>query len=219
MGGSRLPASPLCVLFPRVAALCRRLRRFSKFSDGGLPFLEPIPYPSVARRSGRIPRRYINKDMAKRTHAKLLRRINPLSDGIVYTDGSAVLNPGKTGFGVAFNFNGDTLTISSPIGIGSILTAELFEIRAALTKLQSLVLDGRLLSFRRVLLFSDCQIAIEIINGNVYPTGDFELVSAIKTLAKSLRPKIQVDILWVPAHVGVCGNELADNAAKRDPMQ
>ena len=115
---------------------------------------------------------------------------------------------------MAFNFNGDTLTISSPIGIGSILTAELFAIRAALTKLQSLVLDGRLLSFRRVLLFSDCQIAIEIINGNVHPTGDFELVSAIKTLAKSLRPKIQVDILWVPAHVGVRGNELADDAAK-----
>ena len=58
---------------------------------------------------------------------------------IIYTDGSAVPNPGRIGLGVALILNNHTQTISATIGIGSILTAELAAILAALKKMKSLV--------------------------------------------------------------------------------
>ena len=154
-------------------------------------------------------------EAAKKAHRKLLGRLNPAVDAVIYTDGSAVPNPGKIGLGVAITFNNKTLTISSPVGIGSILTAELCAIKVALMKLKELIREKAILDCRRTLVFSDCQSAIELVNGATSPSGDFQLISVIQDAAKSVRQTMQLDILWVPAHVGVHGNELANSAAQR----
>ena len=160
--------------FSAFTAVCRRLSRFSSFTVGGLPFLESIPSPPTTCNRGRVRRRGVDKKAAKRAHRKLLGRLNPAVDALIYTDGSAVPNPGKIGLGVTVAFNNKTLTISSPMGIGSILTAELCAIKVALMKLRELILKRTMLGCRRALVFSDCPIAIDSIPGATWPSGDFK---------------------------------------------
>ena len=57
-----------------------------------------------------------------------------MQDAVVYTDGSALPNPGKIGLGVAFVLGGEPRPEGQPIGIGSILTAELCALRYALER-------------------------------------------------------------------------------------
>ena len=90
--------------FPRAAALCRRLSRYSTFSDGGLPFLEPIPSPPPPRILGYRSRGARDRKVAKQSHSNLIRRLDPCLDALIYTDGSASPNPGRIGLGVAFIF-------------------------------------------------------------------------------------------------------------------
>jgi len=200
---------PSVSFFPRAAALCRRLSRFSEFSDGGVPHAEPIPPVPPAKRSGTPRARKIDKTLAKRAHRKLLRRLRPETDGIIYTDGSATPNPGKIGLGISLQFGDSAKTFGEPIGVGSILTAELCAIQFALEKLQLLITK-----YNRVFVFSDCQSAIDLINQRTSPTGNFDLVATIQTYISDIRAAVQLHILWVPAHVGVLGNERANDAAK-----
>ena len=111
--------------FLRSAALCRRLRKFSQFFDGGYPFLEQIPSPPVPIVVGKIRSRNMDKKTAKRAHRKLVRKLHPILDGVVYTDGSAVPNPGRIGLGLSITFNNRTRVLGEQIDVCSILTAGL----------------------------------------------------------------------------------------------
>ena len=196
-------------LLPRAAALCRRLCRFSKFQDGGVAFLEPAPSPPV-RKTTSYQWRKNDKERTKAAHVKLVNRLNADNDIVIYTDGSAIPNPGRIGLGVSARC-GDTLTTyGKPIGIGSNITAELCAIHSAIvTTLQTDVSN-----FKRVFIFSDCQTAIDLSLKRCTPMHSFTLVSNIQSTLQQLKAKLQVTILWVPAHVGVPGNEAANTAAQ-----
>ena len=64
-------------------------------------------------------------------------------------------------------------------------------------------------------VFSDSQCALDLINQRTTANGSFELLRTIRSRLCSLKRTISVELLWVPAHVGVRGNELADTAAKK----
>ena len=102
-------------------------------------------------------------------------------------------------------------TYGVPIGIGSNITAELCAILSAVVT----TLQANLAPFNRVFIFSDCQTAIDLALNRCTPSHSFDLVSKIHVELECLRSKIPVSILWVPAHVGVPGNEAANTAAQK----
>lgn len=206
------PAFRSCVsFFPRAAALCKRLLRFQTFTDGGLQFLEPIPDPPLEKGSKSARLRIRDKTAAKKTHLKFLRKLDPMRDVVVYTDGSAMPNPGKIGLGVSFSLGGASKVLSTPIGIGSILTAELCAINSAL---QWVLNTPKVLEYQRLFIFSDCQTAINLIYRRATPKGCFTLIQSIQEGMSRAREVIDTELLWVPAHVGVPGNEAANTAAR-----
>ena len=111
--------------------------------------------------------------------------------------------------------DGESKSFGKPIGVGSILTAELSAIQHALQRAEA---TAELCRFRRLFLFSDCQSALDLINNLVKPTGSFQLIHTIQRQLLALRAVLQVQLVWVPAHVGVPGNELANTAAKNAAM-
>ena len=197
---------------PRGAALCARLCRFSEFDDSDRTFFEPIPSPPPRKDAKRIWRPK-QKERAKAAHLRLISRLGP-HDITIYTDGSALPNPGKIGLGVCASIGGQSITHAAPIGIGSNITAELCAILTALQKTQ---LTAGLDNFNRVFVFSDCLNAIDLSLQRCTPTHSFALVNMIHAELYKLTQRIQVDIQWVPAHVGVPGNEAANTLSKMPP--
>jgi ribonuclease HI len=73
----------------------------------------------------------------------------------------------------------------------------------------------------KTVIFSDCQAAIQAVQNLKRSSGQFVLTSIynhVRTL-RSLQQtptfdQIPIEIRWIPAHVGVPGNETADVEAK-----
>jgi ribonuclease HI len=113
---------------------------------------------------------------------------------------------GKVGSGVYIQGNDLNMEISEPLGKhASVFTAELVAIRIALVNL-------RQRSNLHVTLYSDSRSALQAML--VYNSENI-LVQDIQELVHELAEN-QVNILfcWVPSHVGITGNERADNLAK-----
>lgn len=127
---------------------------------------------------------------------------------LIFTDGSKSSVPNRVAFSVVV----PTRNINVSIRINdlcSIYTAELLAIYHAL----SLIRDG---SISRAVIFSDSQSAIRGLksnhsNGNIHP-----LLFKIRESVSSLNNHhVEVCICWIPSHVGIMGNELADGLAKK----
>jgi ribonuclease HI len=92
----------------------------------------------------------------------------------------------------------------------TVYAAELKGIYLALKIAQQEISDSQ----REILIYTDNQAAIQIIERPRCRSGSY-LLTEIIDLLEELRPKTRyIEISWIPAHTGIPANEAADLAAK-----
>jgi len=195
--------------FARATALLARLTRFSDFSDGGLEWGEPFPDPDNPQWPLQEMPFTVTLGKSKASHDHYVSSIPFSSPMLVYTDGSASGNPGRCGCAVSVSFCERSWLISRRVGFGTSLTAELYALFLAFTEILATV--GPL---PPVYVFTDCRVAISLVCGTFSPAGSFELVNSIRNLVQVTGERTFLRVIWIPSHLGIPGNEIADHAAK-----
>ena len=94
----------------------------------------------------------------------------------------------------------------------TVYLAELHGIEMALARFK----DGGQSRSHELVIFSDSQAAIQALQNPKRPSGQFVLAKIYEHHRAILSqvPAPAVSLRWVPAHVGISGNEAADEAAK-----
>ena len=124
------------------------------------------------------------------------------NDSVWYTDGS------KTEEGTGFGVYGPRTRISCSLGkTSTIFQAELEAVRNCITLLR----DRKPLG-QRFTIMSDSQAVIKALT-NV--ESDSKLVRECLSAIKQLTVRNKLRICWVPGHIGVEGNEIADELARK----
>lgn len=128
----------------------------------------------------------------------------PQDSVVYYTDGS--LMDGRAGAGVYCEKPQLSLTVSLGTYV-SVFQAELFAIRCALEQGHALPNGSR------IVICSDSQAAIQALQS---PTISSSLVAECRVVGKRLcSRRSTVELVWVPGHAGVPGNEAADALARQ----
>ncbi|XP_076060332.1 uncharacterized protein LOC143036661 [Oratosquilla oratoria] len=124
-------------------------------------------------------------------------------DFLAYTDGS-VVSDGRTEAGIYLQDIKETFSLKLPPT--TILTAELIPIRETIRKNIAL--------FHPPTVFSDSKSSLTAIqNGSCTSRPDI-LKDVLSLLTEADRLGVLLQFQWIPSHVGLHGNEMADNAAK-----
>jgi ribonuclease HI len=173
-----------------------------------LQSLEKIP-PIITAPWWQPPKISIHKTKKEATrHLEYHRTIYPEAIEI-YTDGSGIEH--KIGAAAVAPLLGRAKkTFMGDDHTSTVYAAELKGIYLALKIAQQEIGDSR----REILIYTDNQAAIQIIEKPRCRSGSY-LLTEIIDLLEELRPRTRyIEISWIPAHTGIPGNEAADLAAK-----
>ncbi|XP_076047375.1 uncharacterized protein LOC143028907 [Oratosquilla oratoria] len=129
---------------------------------------------------------------------------------LVYMDGS-VLEDGRTGAGIFLEATRESFSVKlSPT---TILTAELVAIKEALNKIIAFpVLPSR------VTVLSDSRSSLVVIQRGHCPSSPEILNDILHLSDEAAKMGVRLRYQWVPSHVGLHGNEMADKAAKHGAL-
>ena len=92
-----------------------------------------------------------------------------------------------------------------------VFDAELFAIEKAF----KIAWENKQLNIDKVWIFSNSQATIKRLKNSSLKAGQY-YIQSIRKWAKKFRDRaIQLQLEWVPGHMNIKGNELADKAAKK----
>lgn len=157
----------------------------------------------------------------RQAHAHIEEQLSsiPAGEPILFTDGSALGNPGACGAAVICYPEGLQslpLTIKEPVSNYS--TNYHGELRAIKVAAQYLKISQNPPHTRNAHIFSDCKAAIQAVSTTVpHVTLQDEIDSAqinIGILQNESVPPVKIHLYWIPGHAQFGPNELADQAAK-----
>ena len=142
----------------------------------------------------------------------ILAKNQDKSNIIVYSDGSKS-EQNKLGAGVIYTTDfvkNQSFSWNLEAGM-EVFDAELFAIEKAF----KIAWENKQLNTDKVWIFSDSQAAIKRLVNSSLKAGQY-YVQSIRKWAKKFQDKaIQLQLEWVPGHMNIRGNELADKAAKK----
>ncbi|ROT69722.1 pol [Penaeus vannamei] len=123
---------------------------------------------------------------------------------VIYTDGSVDPESGRAGGAFLCN---DYVQASRLSNDSSILQAELFAIRSALTY-------ALFCTKSTVCIFTDSLSAIHTLQNRAHLDNVYLATSTLFKLQQLTQQGKTVRIMWIPSHVGLEGNDRVDSAAK-----
>ncbi|XP_071581229.1 uncharacterized protein [Temnothorax nylanderi] len=158
----------------------------------------------------------IGRDRKERKFSdqELMRRVRSeygllQNSEIIFTDGSFDEESRSTGAGIVICDRDIAYKISLPYMCSS-YTAEVFAIRSALMVMKQQC------NCRDIVILSDCKSALLAIKNNHLNVHKNKYVTETRILIYDLETvhNKNVILVWIPAHVGIEGNEMADGLAK-----
>jgi ribonuclease HI len=145
---------------------------------------------------------------------KILAKNRDNSNIILYTDGSKNEQLNILGAGIYYTTNfvkNQSKSFSWNLGAGiEVFDAELFAIEKAF----KIAWEEKQPNTENIWIFSDSQAAIKRLQNQNLKPGQYYIKSIRNWLEKLLNINIKVYLEWVPGHMNITGNELADKAAK-----
>ena len=137
--------------------------------------------------------------------SKFLSDIVPQYRGYhkIYTDGSKYEN--KAGYGISSNLGSSSKRISND---SSIFTAEVEAIRRVLKHIDKAALNRD----SKYVVFCDSKSVLESLCNQ--DSRNPLILDALDLIHKIQSDKKVIEFCWIPSHVGIRGNELADKKAK-----
>ncbi len=182
-----------------------------------LTYWSPVTQKSITNEElGRSGRR--SAEQANLAKVKTREYLNSLPNTtlIVFTDGSALGNPGPCGAAAIIHTHGldmEPVILGKPISSNSSsYHGELAAIDLALE--YCVTSTGSHHQHNTVSIQTDCQSAKATILGG-RPNGFHTLVSNIHShILKLEQNRVQVELIWVAGHVNIASNEMSDKAAK-----
>ncbi|XP_076057221.1 uncharacterized protein LOC143034758 [Oratosquilla oratoria] len=129
---------------------------------------------------------------------------------LVYTDGS-VLEDGRTGAGIFLEATRESFSVK--LTPTTILTAELVAIKEALNEIIAFPDPPS-----RVTVLSDSRSSLVVIQRGHCPSSPEILNDILHLSDEAAKMGVRLRYQWVPSHVGLHGNEMADKAAKHGAL-
>jgi ribonuclease HI len=157
----------------------------------------------------------VQKEAALTTAIQYLNATS--TDIVAFTDGSALGNPGPCGAGAAIYWNGISgQPTHHTKAVSKNSSSYHGELQAILLALDAVAGRGPTVHDRKVHIITDCQSAVHAIAKCHVNQNHGFVLNKVKTLVKTLHSRnVQITVYWTAGHINLCGNDIADDLAKR----